>query len=129
MRIRTSKKPREARSGESDMIVLSQRDAQLLTIDELAHAGYSDATRARMLSAVSAFYRNFQAVTAMSPIQFQKQIRLQLSSILKAVISQRLIARRDEPGYLMQPWKTTGAVDPVRRRRTTRRARKRRACR
>jgi AraC-like DNA-binding protein len=25
----------------------------------------------------SAFYRNFQAVTAMSPIQFQKQIRLQ----------------------------------------------------
>jgi len=26
---------------------------------------------------VSAFYRNFQAVTAMSPIQFQKQIRLQ----------------------------------------------------
>src|SRR6185503_17083983 len=25
---------------------------------------------------VSAFYRNFQAVTAMSPIQFQKQIRL-----------------------------------------------------
>lgn len=26
---------------------------------------------------ISAFYRNFQAVTAMSPIQFQKQIRLQ----------------------------------------------------
>ena len=23
-------------------------------------------------------------------------------------------ARRDEPGYLMQPWKTTGAIDPVR---------------
>jgi AraC-like DNA-binding protein len=26
---------------------------------------------------VSAFHRNFQAVTALSPIQFQKQIRLQ----------------------------------------------------
>lgn len=30
---------------------------------------------------VSAFYRNFQAVTAMSPIQFQKQIRLQEARI------------------------------------------------
>ncbi|MEV4515741.1 AraC family transcriptional regulator [Dactylosporangium sp. NPDC049525] len=31
---------------------------------------------------VSAFYRNFQAVTAMSPIQFQKQIRLQQARLL-----------------------------------------------
>ncbi|WP_327371802.1 AraC family transcriptional regulator [Streptomyces sp. NBC_01217] len=31
---------------------------------------------------VSAFYRNFQAVTAMSPIQFQKQIRLQEARLL-----------------------------------------------
>jgi AraC-like DNA-binding protein len=30
----------------------------------------------------SAFYRNFQAVTAMSPIQFQKQIRLQQARLL-----------------------------------------------
>jgi AraC-like DNA-binding protein len=30
----------------------------------------------------SAFYRNFQAVTAMSPIQFQKQIRLQEARLL-----------------------------------------------
>lgn len=33
---------------------------------------------------VSAFYRNFQVVTAMSPIQFQKQIRLQEARILLA---------------------------------------------
>lgn len=31
---------------------------------------------------VSAFHRNFQAVTAMSPIQFQKQIRLQEARLL-----------------------------------------------
>jgi AraC-like DNA-binding protein len=34
---------------------------------------------------VSAFYRNFQAVTAMSPIQFQKQIRLQEARLLLAM--------------------------------------------
>ncbi|MFI9550821.1 AraC family transcriptional regulator [Nonomuraea endophytica] len=33
---------------------------------------------------VSAFYRNFQAVTTMSPIQFQKQIRLQEARLLLA---------------------------------------------
>ena len=33
---------------------------------------------------VSAFYRNFHAVTAMSPIQFQKQIRLQHARLLLA---------------------------------------------
>jgi AraC-like DNA-binding protein len=32
----------------------------------------------------SAFYRNFQAVAAMSPIQFQKQIRLQQARLLLA---------------------------------------------
>ena len=30
----------------------------------------------------SAFHRDFQAVTALSPIQFQKQIRLQRSRLL-----------------------------------------------
>ena len=40
---------------------------------------------ARLASmSVSAFYRNFQAVTAMSPIQFQKQIRLQEARLLLA---------------------------------------------
>jgi AraC-like DNA-binding protein len=33
---------------------------------------------------VSAFHRNFQAVTAMSPIQFQKNIRLQAARLLLA---------------------------------------------
>jgi len=33
---------------------------------------------------VSAFYRNFEAVTAMSPIQFQKQLRLQEARLLLA---------------------------------------------
>ncbi|MEX0171079.1 AraC family transcriptional regulator [Streptomyces sp. LMG1-1-1.1] len=33
---------------------------------------------------VSAFHRNFQSVTAMSPIQFQKQIRLQAARLLLA---------------------------------------------
>ncbi|MEV4619399.1 AraC family transcriptional regulator [Asanoa sp. NPDC049573] len=36
---------------------------------------------------VSAFHRNFQAVTAMSPIQFQKQIRLQEARLLLATRS------------------------------------------
>jgi hypothetical protein len=33
---------------------------------------------------VSAFHRNFQAVTAMTPIQFQKHIRLQAARLLLA---------------------------------------------
>jgi AraC-like DNA-binding protein len=40
-----------------------------------------DVARMSGMSA-SAFYRNFQAVTAMSPIQFQKQIRLQEARLL-----------------------------------------------
>ncbi|MEU1239916.1 AraC family transcriptional regulator [Micromonospora parva] len=49
--------------------------AQAFRVEELARlSGMS----------VSAFYRNFQAVTAMSPIQFQKQIRLQEARLLLA---------------------------------------------
>jgi len=49
--------------------------AQSFRVEEVAQrAGMS----------VSAFYRNFQAVTAMSPIQFQKQIRLQEARLLLA---------------------------------------------
>jgi AraC-like DNA-binding protein len=33
---------------------------------------------------VSAFHRNFQAVTAMTPIQFQKHMRLQAARLLLA---------------------------------------------
>jgi AraC-like DNA-binding protein len=38
---------------------------------------------------VSAFHRNFHAVTAMSPIQFQKRIRLQAARLL-------LVSRSDD---------------------------------
>ena len=49
--------------------------AEPFRVDEVARlAGMS----------VSTFYRNFQAVTAMSPIQFQKQIRLQQARLLLA---------------------------------------------
>lgn len=48
--------------------VLRDRYAEPIRVDELARL-------ARM--SVSAFHRNFQAVTAMSPLQFQKTIRLQ----------------------------------------------------
>ncbi|CAN5592571.1 AraC family transcriptional regulator [soil metagenome] len=48
---------------------------------------YADAIRVDELASISrmspsAFHRSFQAVTAMSPIQFQKQIRLQEARIL-----------------------------------------------
>jgi AraC-like DNA-binding protein len=50
---------------------------------------YAEAFRVEDLArlagmSASAFYRNFQAVTAMSPIQFQKQIRLQEARLLLA---------------------------------------------
>lgn len=50
---------------------------------------YAEAFRVEDLArsfgmSVSAFHRNFQAVTAMSPIQFQKQIRLQAARLLLA---------------------------------------------
>lgn len=50
---------------------------------------YSEAFRVEDLAwqlgmSASAFYRNFHAVTAMSPIQFQKQIRLQEARLLLA---------------------------------------------
>jgi AraC-like DNA-binding protein len=38
----------------------------------------------RAAVSLSAFYRNFQAVTAMSPIQFQKRVRLQEARLLLA---------------------------------------------
>jgi AraC-like DNA-binding protein len=47
---------------------IRERYAQALSIDELA---------ALAAMSVSSFHRHFRAVTAMTPIQFQKQIRLQ----------------------------------------------------
>jgi AraC-like DNA-binding protein len=48
---------------------------------------------------VSAFYRNFQAVTAMSPIQFQKQIRLQEARLLLATHPHDVTAVGHRVGY------------------------------
>jgi len=48
---------------------------------------------------VSAFYRNFQAVTAMSPIQFQKQIRLQEARLLLATQSSDVSGVGHRVGY------------------------------
>jgi len=48
---------------------------------------------------VSAFYRNFHAVTAMSPIQFQKQIRLQEARLLLATHPGDVIGVGHRVGY------------------------------
>ncbi|MEV6987108.1 AraC family transcriptional regulator [Sphaerisporangium sp. NPDC051017] len=48
---------------------------------------------------VSAFYRNFQAVTAMSPIQFQKQIRLQQARLLLATAPNDVTGISRRVGY------------------------------
>ncbi len=48
---------------------------------------------------VSAFYRNFQTVTAMSPIQFQKQIRLQQARLLLATNPNDIAGISHRVGY------------------------------
>jgi AraC-like DNA-binding protein len=48
---------------------------------------------------VSAFYRNFQAVTAMSPIQFQKHIRLQAARLLLAESPSDITGVGNRVGY------------------------------
>jgi len=57
-----------------------------------------DAARVSGMS-VSAFYRNFQAVTAMSPIQFQKQIRLQQARLLLATRAHDVTGVGHRVGY------------------------------
>ena len=57
-----------------------------------------DAARVSGMS-VSAFYRNFQAVTAMSPIQFQKQIRLQQARLLLATHTHDVTGVGHRVGY------------------------------
>jgi AraC-like DNA-binding protein len=57
-----------------------------------------DAARVSGMS-VSAFYRNFQAVTAMSPIQFQKQIRLQQARLLLATSAHDVTGVSYRVGY------------------------------
>ncbi|MCU1644342.1 MAG: AraC family transcriptional regulator [Nocardia sp.] len=48
---------------------------------------------------VSAFHRNFQAVTAMSPIQFQKHIRLQAARLLLATNPNDVTGVGNRVGY------------------------------
>jgi AraC-like DNA-binding protein len=81
-------------TGEQGAVVrqLGLADSSLSHISRAAdwiRVHYTQAFRVENLAhlsgmSVSAFYRNFQAVTAMSPIQFQKQIRLQQARLLLA---------------------------------------------
>lgn len=69
---------------------IRQHYAEPLRVDDLAAlAGMS----------ASAFYRNFQAVTAMSPIQFQKQIRLQEARLLLATHPNEVTSIGHRVGY------------------------------
>lgn len=69
---------------------IRQHYAEPLRVDDLAAlAGMS----------ASAFYRNFQAVTAMSPIQFQKQIRLQEARLLLAAHPNKVTSIGHRVGY------------------------------
>ncbi|MFC6020229.1 AraC family transcriptional regulator N-terminal domain-containing protein [Plantactinospora solaniradicis] len=66
---------------------------------------------------VSAFYRNFQAVTAMSPIQFQKQIRLQQARLLLATHPNDVtgVARRvgyDSPSQFSREYRRQFGAPP-----------------
>ncbi|GAA1574870.1 AraC family transcriptional regulator [Kribbella sancticallisti] len=64
--------------------------AQSFRVEEVAQqAGMS----------ASAFYRNFQAVTAMSPVQFQKQIRLQEARLLLATHPKDITGVGSRVGY------------------------------
>jgi AraC-like DNA-binding protein len=48
---------------------------------------------------VSAFHRNFQAVTSMSPIQYQKHIRLQAARLLLATNPNDITGVGNRVGY------------------------------
>lgn len=65
----------------------------------------------------SAFYRNFQAVTAMSPIQFRKQIRLQQARLLLATPDRDVtgVARRvgyENPSQFSREYRRQFGVAP-----------------
>jgi AraC-like DNA-binding protein len=68
---------------------------------------------------VSAFHRNFQAVTAMSPIQFQKHIRLQAARLLLAnypndVTGVGLRVGYDSPAQFSREYRRLFGVPPSR---------------
>jgi AraC-like DNA-binding protein len=66
----------------------------------------------------SAFYRNFSAVTAMSPIQFQKQIRLQEARLLLATTRDvTSVSRRvgyDSPSQFSREYRRQFGLPPSR---------------
>ncbi|MBP2478609.1 AraC-like DNA-binding protein [Crossiella equi] len=86
---------------------LGLADSSLTHISRAVHwirANYAESFRvddvARLSGmSVSAFYRNFQAVTAMSPIQFQKQIRLQEARLLLAAHPNDITGVSHRVGY------------------------------
>lgn len=81
-------------TGEQGAVVrqLGSRDSSLSHIARAVswiRANYAESFKVENVARIagmseSAFYRNFHAVTAMSPIQFQKQIRLQEARLLLA---------------------------------------------
>jgi AraC-like DNA-binding protein len=67
--------------------------------DHYAHTFRVEQVAQLSSMSVSAFYRHFQAVTAMSPIQFQKQIRLQQARLLLATDSGDITGISRRVGY------------------------------
>ncbi|MET7769436.1 AraC family transcriptional regulator [Nocardia sp. NPDC005366] len=90
---------------------------------------YSESFRVEDLArqsgmSVSAFYRNFNAVTALSPIQFQKQIRLQHAHLLLAAGPGDIagIARRvgyDSPSQFSREYRRHFGTTPRQQFQTT----------
>jgi transcriptional regulator GlxA family with amidase domain len=79
----------------------------------------SDLARLSRMSP-SAFHRNFRAITAMSPLQFQKRIRLQEARSLLAAHPGDVAGSGTSSGTTARPSSTgsTGACPAPRRART-----------
>lgn len=96
-------------TGEQGGIIrqLGLADSSLSHIARAVHwiwENYAKAFRVDDLAQMSgmspsAFYRNFQAVTALSPIQFQKQIRLQHARLLLASSPNDVSGAASRVGY------------------------------
>jgi len=114
-------------TGDQGAVVrqLGLADSSLTHIARAVHwirDHHSRAFRVEDLAALSgmslsAFYRNFQAVTAMSPIQFQKQIRLQEARLLLATTPNDVtgVSRRvgyDSPSQFSREYRRQLAAPP-----------------
>ncbi|MBY8877993.1 AraC family transcriptional regulator [Streptomyces sp. PLK6-54] len=87
-----------ARSEYSTWTRSGARAVHWIRDDYAASFRVADVTRLAGMS-TSAFHRNFQAVTAMSPIQFQKPIRLQEARLILAGRSGDMTAVSQSVGY------------------------------